>query len=94
MRPDMPRWITSVSPLSSAASRYLARRLRCIDLAARQALGEMRREGDAQIAAPDPGLGDDMAFQRGRKAQADGFDFGQFGHFLALSLCHMRAVVT
>ena len=38
------------------------------------------RKGHAQIAAPRLDIGDGMAFQRGHKAQADGLDFGQFGH--------------
>src|SRR5262249_8164526 len=45
--------------------------------------------------APCAGFRDDMAFQRGLKAPANGLDFGQFGHFpyLAHSACPRYASV-
>lgn len=47
-----------------------------------QPLGETLRQGITQVG---PALGrqpDTAALKRGRKAAADGFDFGQFGHFV------------
>ena len=46
------------------------------DFSPSQPFGKAGRKRDTQIAAPDDGLCDHMAFERRLQAQADGFDFG------------------
>ena len=76
MRPDIPRWITKVSPLSSSARIYLARRVSFRTMRPVSRSRETGRKGTPQIFAPNQGLRDDAAFQRGHKPQAHGLDFG------------------
>ena len=48
--------------------------------AARQPLGEARRQGKAQVRPSLRHMRDPPAFKHGRQAPADGFDFRQFRH--------------
>ena len=45
-----------------------------------EALDEAARERNAKVAAPLLDLEERRAFHDRRKAAADGFDFGKFGH--------------
>ena len=51
-----------------------------LDFATRQALGEMGREGHAQVAAAGHDLCEATTRHRGREAHFHRLDFGQFGH--------------
>jgi hypothetical protein len=78
-RPVMPRCITRVSPRSSGASRYLARR------SSRRILAPVRRwtkpsgSGKRRSGRPRLDAGQARALQDGGQAAPDGLDFGQFG---------------
>ena len=80
MLPAMPRWMTSVSPLSRSA-RYISPAATVRTTCRRQPPGEVLRERDAQILAPRLDMREPVALEARLQGPGQhGFDFGQFGH--------------
>ena len=78
--PDMPRCMISVSPLSSAARIYLARRDRPSIRRPDEAFGEMFGEGEAQARAAQFDPVDFRTSHHRLEAAAHRFDLRQFRH--------------
>jgi hypothetical protein len=79
MRPDMPRWMISVSPVDRSARMYFDRRRSRSTRAAGQPLGHALGKRPAQVGAVDLCARDHRALQHGGEAATDCLDFWKFG---------------
>ncbi len=63
---------------------------KALDAAAAQLFGEVFRERDAQVRSPQFNAQDARADQSRLESASDGFDLGQFGHFIPFSTVSER----